>query len=730
MYIVSDLKDNKLDIFQSMESYSVVVDFISSIRYCIVDELMTGLGHDYASQLDMFVNELNSITKKLQDGNFCAGAFGVIKVGKSTFLNALLGNNFLPSSKQAETAKQVRIIHDSAIEHAQGTLFHSIGDNITELAKGSAGIRKQLESINDVERKTGTSSYEQLILRAPFAFLQNENVALEVSDTPGINEAGTVFTNFSERAIKNMVAYIIMLPVDALNTNADLKMFVILKTAYPNIFSNLNRVLILVNDYDHTYKHVNDRSLKADGISKFVTNYLRRPQILGEKISEDNVIPISALWALRARQWNENPSRLLQDKKGSAIYDEALNILAFARKDVDISEDFTTENIKKLSKILLSFSRITKVEERLHNMLYEKSEFILYESVLDSTLTTSNNIAARIGSIIGDIREDEIGAEAVSCEDSFMKFNFILSKCRESLTGSAFFTEVVDEIKVLLDTVTQALSLSMKGKIDTMLMELSTTKKEESRDNLQNQIVAIKRLLLKEMRSMMNSEFLKMENFIYKAESDKLSKILRDTKSDLQGQDTTSSSCKNFGSIWHQTANTIDSVIESSAQLTANIKFKTEIDFFADVNIVSDQSLKSMIAQSTITKFSHNKKKCKRSWFSRKCYKVPVYKQVPVYSPIYNDMKIAYHGLVQQLSNKFSSRTKNLVQDRSSRISDAAVTKLDRVFSSIKGDLQALVQDSRQSFEQAKRQCELLRTKCKQLSLLSRQIKDKIKDLE
>ena len=151
---------------------------------------MAGLSLNYTTNFSGYINELDEIMEKLKAGNVCAGVFGGVKVGKSTFLNAILGNIFLPSSMQVETAKRVRIIHDFTEEHSNGTLFHSNGKGITELAKGPTAIKTLLQSINDAERKTGGSGYDQLILRAPFHFLKNKGikVALEVSDTPGINE--------------------------------------------------------------------------------------------------------------------------------------------------------------------------------------------------------------------------------------------------------------------------------------------------------------------------------------------------------------------------------------------------------------------------------------------------------------------------------------------------------------------------------------------------------------
>ena len=728
VYLSLELKNKKLEIYQSVDDYSDVIDFISSISYCIVEELITTLTN-HAANLTGYIKELDEITEKLT-GNICAGVFGVVKVGKSTFLNALLGNVFLPSSKQAETAKRVKIIHDSTKKHADGTLFHSIGKNMNKLANGPKEIRSVLESINDDER-AGNSTYEQLIIRAPFQFLKSEGIeaALELSDTPGINEAGNVFSNFTERTIKDMVAYIVMLPINALNTDGDLKVFNVLEKAYPNIFRNLNRVFIVVNDYDQTYKHVNNRTLKAENIPKFVTDYLKKPQILGKELSEDNVLPISALWALKARQWIANPYILCKEEIGLLVYDEAVNILGYAGIDgVKFLKACTVGNVRKLSQLLLKFSKIKDVEEKVSKMLTERSEHILYESVLDGTVAIANNIIFEVNTIIKNINKEEVEAETASCVSTMEKFTNILSMHKEHLTPTTFSTDVTDEIKVSIDTVTQALLNSMKGKVDSVIMELSGSNNEESKENLQKQIVSIKNSLVSEIKVMMKSELQKMKSFIHKAEGEKLKWILKETRSDLK--EITSSSCEIIGSTMSQTLHIIDNMVESVTQIIHNVKFNTDIDFFAKVEIVSEESLKSMIKTDSINKFSHNDKKCAGILIFKSCFTVPVYKAVTVFSTKHSEMKIAYNSMVQQLLSKFSSQVKDSVESRSSLISEAAMNKFDSEFSSILRDMKRLVQDKQQSLELAKQQTELLIAKRRQLSLLSAQMREKINALD
>ena len=151
-----------------------------------------------------------------------------------------------------------------------------------------------------------------------------------------------------------------------------------------------------------------------------------------------------------------------------------------------------------------------------------------------------------------------------------------------------------------------------------------------------------------------------------------LKSILKEAKSDLK--EITTSSCESIGSMISQTFVIIDNMMESVAQYKMS-GLNTDIDFFANVKIESDESLKLMIRNDTINKCSRNEKKCAGVWIFETCCKVPVYDAVAVFSSKHNEMIIAYNNLVQQLLSKFSSQAKDSVENHSSLIITAAPVK-------------------------------------------------------
>ena len=122
-----------------------------------------------------------------------------------------------------------------------------------------------------------------------------------------------------------MYSFVLILNVQLLKSEDESKLLSKLRRFHPKLFSKLKRIPILVNAYDTIYD--SPGSLQAHEIPEYVSKYLREPDVLGKTIPPHHVIPISARWALRSREWSSNASVLLKDKSVRDLYDEALIFL-------------------------------------------------------------------------------------------------------------------------------------------------------------------------------------------------------------------------------------------------------------------------------------------------------------------------------------------------------------------------------------------------------------------
>jgi hypothetical protein len=90
---------------------------------------------------------------------------GTAKAGKSTFINALLGREYLPSDTSPETVGVVLVQGSADPLHAQGSLFvfdpaNGDGGQGQLLARGQAAIRDTLRKVNRLQRAAAEKAAE------------------------------------------------------------------------------------------------------------------------------------------------------------------------------------------------------------------------------------------------------------------------------------------------------------------------------------------------------------------------------------------------------------------------------------------------------------------------------------------------------------------------------------------------------------------------------------------
>ena len=81
---------------------------------------------------------------------FVVALIALCKSGKSTFLNALMGCDYLPSHNLPETARIVRVKH--TVGDGQGFLTDGVGNEVV----GHESIREKLKSLNHQARESGS----------------------------------------------------------------------------------------------------------------------------------------------------------------------------------------------------------------------------------------------------------------------------------------------------------------------------------------------------------------------------------------------------------------------------------------------------------------------------------------------------------------------------------------------------------------------------------------------
>jgi ribosome biogenesis GTPase A len=213
------------------------------------------------------------LEEKLLSGQLHLAVLGQMKRGKSSFINALLGAQVLPTGVLPVTAVITEIRYGPApaavIVFSTGNLrepvdLNTLADYITEA--GNPGNKKQVASV---------------AIAYPSPFLQSGIILI---DTPGIGSTHAHNTLTTERYLEHVDAGIIVLSLDPPITEVESQFVKNLKEDVPKLFFILNKTDMASPD-------------EIDKITKFLENELDRLQI-----GSPEIFPLSARQGLHEKR--------------------------------------------------------------------------------------------------------------------------------------------------------------------------------------------------------------------------------------------------------------------------------------------------------------------------------------------------------------------------------------------------------------------------------------------
>lgn len=286
-----------------------------SLRKILSDDIGTGQGDPQlfmaalhallrqARDIGLPEESIRHLQLKLARPTVQVAVIALVKSGKSTVLNALLGTEFLPSAAEPATASIVRIVHRAG--ELKGRLV-VMDDDMTEVMEvyGRQEIHTTIKSINDCRRADPSAALTQMRLEVSIPFLGCETgeFELQLVDTPGPNEHGAGLESQVNQVLQHSDVIVYMLDFTKLGTNDEARMFEALKDNVTPILqssSNVRRIFYILNKVDMHSKR-NDRPM--DEIVKSVAAKVQQLLPVGATVSAKDILPMSASTALLARQ--------------------------------------------------------------------------------------------------------------------------------------------------------------------------------------------------------------------------------------------------------------------------------------------------------------------------------------------------------------------------------------------------------------------------------------------
>ena len=303
------------------------------------------------------VEVFQSLQKNLEDGEFSIVVVGEFSAGKSTLLNALMGQKILPSFSGETTATVNFLRHKDKADHGvRGKIYYKDGQT-KELQDVSLDIiNKYVSTKGDDVAKT----IEHLDLYLDSKFLED---GVTLVDSPGLNGIAEGHKEITEQQILKSNASIFVFNSDHPGSKTDFEFLYELQKKVKTIIFVLNKIDTIKEEEGNTVEVVVD-SLKKNYKKQF-------PE--AETIPE--IWPVAAFPALMARsgegEGQEYDSRLQPFEErllkfltcGEKAHQQLVSPIERVLSVVKESKDIYEEDIEALNNKQDSVELENKIDE-------------------------------------------------------------------------------------------------------------------------------------------------------------------------------------------------------------------------------------------------------------------------------------------------------------------------------------------------------------------------------
>lgn len=241
------------------------------------------------------VKEHRNEIKKLKSIEVEIPVVATMSSGKSTLLNAIIGQNLLPALNQATTATTCRIKTNNALKHFKGKVIDSESKAIIEEQENITEefIKKHNERANEENI--------EIIIEGAVTDFDTQNFEVSFIDTPGPNNSQndrhkeSTFTYLKDNLHLPITLYV--LNATQLGINDDKSVLQEIAKVFEDSKDSLERIIFVANKID---AFDIDKEPIADCLKK-IRKYLADIGIKNAKI-----FPVSAEYARLAQTENKN----------------------------------------------------------------------------------------------------------------------------------------------------------------------------------------------------------------------------------------------------------------------------------------------------------------------------------------------------------------------------------------------------------------------------------------
>lgn len=409
--------------------------------------------------------ELKSLEERLKNHIFSVGIMGEFRRGKSTVINALLGQEVVPSDivPCSATLNYVKwnVNKGAEIYFKDGSVQNIA---VEDLSKYVTKITKESEEMS--------ATVEKAVVYYPCQFCQN---GVQIIDTPGLNDDERM-SDISEKVIPTLDAIIMVIVPDSPFSQSEAE-FVRNKV----MASDLGRIIFIVNKIDTIDEDDRDRLLDSirekiqssvlDKMAKVYGEDSQEYQNAINKLGELKLLPVSAKRALKGKVKN-NPAML--EESGYAEFEDALSHLLTEERGV-------LELIHPVNQLFsVSAEALRIIETRLDALNMEAEEF---EQKQQEALAQLSETRARKKAEIDVLKNKGTSLYATLLPEIAGVYDEIESDLREFVEGYAISKDAIKDRAAI-----NAFSEQISSEIDARMKDALSVHTERLIYRIQEQL--------------------------------------------------------------------------------------------------------------------------------------------------------------------------------------------------------------------------------------------------
>jgi GTPase SAR1 family protein len=333
----------------------------------------------------LIASELALVGQDLAATEFTVGIFGLIKRGKSTLLNALIGREVSSMHVTPETAVPVYVSYGDApeaiVHFADGSLKHVAVEDVGEFTSQKSNPNNQL----------GVTFVEQQV---PVGFLRN---GTRLIDTPGLDdaEADEVYTERTLQELDVVDAGVVLFLSPPTVGATELKFL------EQVVAKDLKKTFLVCNMYP---QHFHDKETR-EAVLEYVGQRIVEASRKARRGGEVRVYPVCALEAWQARQtddidrWKRSGAdRLLRDLENELSKGAGHLVLRDAADRIEKTAEMAKAEVRVRQQLLEDPEQLEGFRRQLDANIFDLER--RFDEAVSLSLTEVSPLKMRIRGLV------------------------------------------------------------------------------------------------------------------------------------------------------------------------------------------------------------------------------------------------------------------------------------------------------------------------------------------